>query len=168
MINFIDFEASGLDLRNSYPIEVGWCDLDGNGDSFLIKPDSEWWHWDPKAADIHKITYEMINQHGTEPVMVASILNKKFDGTVVYCDGRQYDQFWMGRLYEAAQMAPTFALGDYSENIRLCIVNRPCSANEKQKKWNNFMGEYRSPEAHVQHRALPDCQRLARLFRTHA
>lgn len=167
MPHFIDFEASGLDLGKSYPIEVGFCDETGSGDSWLIKPDSEWLWWDPSAEGIHKIKRSELKKSGLEPVMIASILNATLKTETVYCDGHRYDAYWLNELFRVANLRPTFQLGNYSSFIQQEILNLPISVQKKQKKWKAFVGEYYSKKEVIQHRALADCQRLARLYKTH-
>ena len=46
-------EASGFG-RNSYPIEAGFVQPDGDGFCTLIHPEPDWTHWDPQAeSDQH-------------------------------------------------------------------------------------------------------------------
>lgn len=47
LLTFLDIEATGIH-EDSYPIEIGWVDTEGNESSFLIKPIPEWTHWDLK------------------------------------------------------------------------------------------------------------------------
>ena len=51
----LDIEASGFG-RGSYPIEVGLARADGSVCAFLIQPQNEWTHWDPKAELLHGIS----------------------------------------------------------------------------------------------------------------
>lgn len=53
---FIDVEASGLDMTNSYPIEITWVDSLSNADSFRIRPTHDWVYWDPNAERIHGLS----------------------------------------------------------------------------------------------------------------
>jgi hypothetical protein len=57
----IDIEASGFD---GFPIEVGWCDQDGNCESHLIRPAWDWTNWDIRAERIHGITRELLMAQG--------------------------------------------------------------------------------------------------------
>ena len=109
----LDFEASGLS-EQSYPIEVGYSLPDGTGNSLLINPltaSDVWQYWDECAEnEIHQITRQELCTHGIPVVEVCQHLNAvlgKFER--VFCDS-QWDLFWLGRLYHAAHMRPSFML----------------------------------------------------------
>ncbi|MDD1795126.1 hypothetical protein L4D06_09505 [Enterovibrio makurazakiensis] len=109
----LDFEASGL-TDASYPIEVGFSLPDGASVSLLINPDSSpeaWQYWDDYAEfEIHGISRDCLKINGLSVFDVCAHLNNTlcyFDD--VLCDS-QWDLFWLGRLYKAAHMRPTFTL----------------------------------------------------------
>ncbi|USH01368.1 hypothetical protein K6Q96_10585 [Grimontia kaedaensis] len=109
----LDFEASGL-TEASYPIEVGYSLPDGNSVSLLINPDSSpenWQYWDEFAeTEIHGLSRFSLKTEGLSVVDVCTHLNSAlcyYDD--VLCDS-QWDLFWLGRLYRAAHMRPTFTL----------------------------------------------------------
>ncbi|KLV11497.1 MULTISPECIES: hypothetical protein [Photobacterium] len=109
----LDFEASGLSDQ-SYPIEVGYSLPDGSGNSLLINPltaSDVWQHWDEFAEqEIHQITREKLHAEGVQVSEVCMHLNAvlgKYER--VFCDS-QWDLFWLGRLYHAAHMRPSFFL----------------------------------------------------------
>lgn len=109
----LDFEASGL-TEASYPIEVGYSLPDGTSVSLLINPHSSpenWFYWDEYAeTEIHGISREMLSREGMSVTEVCTHLNSTlcyYDD--VLCDS-QWDLFWLGRLYKAAHMRPTFTL----------------------------------------------------------
>lgn len=110
---FIDFEASSLDLLSSYPIEVGICLPDGTTRSWLIKPHVLWKDWSEKAARIHGITKQMLEDQGHEISEVIEELNSILTGTV-YCDAWAFDSFWLHRLYKAVKAEPSFELDSIS------------------------------------------------------
>ena len=58
----LDIEASGFG-PGSYPIEVGFVTSDGKAWCSLIRPESDWRHWDEKAAAMHGITRGNIVGH---------------------------------------------------------------------------------------------------------
>lgn len=104
----IDFEASGLDLGKSYPIEVGYT----NGIieySTLIKPASNWTYWNKESEGIHKISRNEL-QAGKTPEEVCERMNKDLFEECVYCDGGMYDLYWLSVLYESCNKTPTFNL----------------------------------------------------------
>ncbi|AMG31581.1 hypothetical protein AL542_15390 [Grimontia hollisae] len=109
----LDFEASGL-TEASYPIEVGYSLPDGTSISLLINPESScesWQYWDEFAeTEIHGISRHSLKAEGLSVTDVCSHLNSAlcyYDD--VLCDS-QWDLFWLGRLYKAAHMRPTFTL----------------------------------------------------------
>jgi len=105
----IDIEASGFG-RGSYPIEVGLVLPDGDAWCSLIRPEPGWLHWDPSAEQVHGITQEALLRHGRPCREVAEQLNRRLRGLTVYTDGWAHDYSWIGRLYEAADLLPSFRL----------------------------------------------------------
>lgn len=105
----IDIEASGFG-RGSYPIEVGFVLPDGEAWCSLVRPEPGWLHWDPTAARVHGITQECLLSHGRSCRDIAELLNRRLRGLTVYTDGWAHDYSWMGRLYEAADLLPSFRL----------------------------------------------------------
>ena len=110
---FVDFEASSLDLVVSYPIEVGICLPDGTTKSWLIKPHILWQDWSDKAASIHGISREELNDNGFEISRVVRELNELISGTV-YCDAWTFDSFWLHRLFKTAKTKANFELDSVS------------------------------------------------------
>ncbi|MDO6704994.1 hypothetical protein [Photobacterium sp. 1_MG-2023] len=109
----LDFEASGLSDQ-SYPIEVGYILPDGSGRSILINPltaGDVWQFWDNYAEQkIHQISRSELEQHGMQVLEVCQHLNSVLGQLdYVFCDS-QWDLFWLGRLYHAAHMRPSFRL----------------------------------------------------------
>ena len=105
----IDIEASGFG-RHSYPIEVGFVLPDGRARCMLIKPASDWTHWDEAAALVHGITRATLMAHGKSPLEVAQTLNTDLAGMVAYCDGWVHDYAWLAALFEEAGISPRFKL----------------------------------------------------------
>ncbi|MFZ6760046.1 hypothetical protein ACO0K9_22835 [Undibacterium sp. Ji50W] len=112
----IDFEASGFG-KGSYPIEVGFSRRQGEGWCSLIRPESDWQHWDVHAAVVHRISREMLIARGRSPSQVTEQLNLQLAGQTVYTDGWTHDYIWMARLYDAADRVPSFRLADLREII---------------------------------------------------
>jgi len=106
---FIDFEASSLDLVSSYPIEVGICLPNGETRSWLIKPHVVWRDWSEKAARIHGISKETLQNEGLEISQVVSELNDLIKEPV-YCDAWAFDSFWLHRLFKAGKCKPNFQI----------------------------------------------------------
>ena len=105
----LDIEASGFG-RHGYPIEIGYVRDDGRSWCTLIRPHADWTHWDPTAERLHGITRDTLLLHGRTPVMVCRQLNEGLGGRTVYCDGWAHDYPWLARLYDAADMLPSFRL----------------------------------------------------------
>ncbi|WP_428419337.1 hypothetical protein [Methylibium sp.] len=105
----LDIEASGFG-RGSYPIEVGFVLPDGRAWCSLIRPEPDWRHWDPQAQALHHIPRELALRHGRSAAEVAGSLNQRLHGSVAYCDGWAHDYPWLARLYDAAELTPSFRL----------------------------------------------------------
>lgn len=98
----LDCEASGL-AKDSYPIEIGFILPAGEVTSFLIKPETEWTHWDEIAErKIHHISRETIIEKGIPAHEAATILNGQLSGCTVYSDAPDYERMWLDRLFAAA------------------------------------------------------------------
>lgn len=105
----IDVEASGFG-RGSYPIEVGVAMANGEVHCFLIQPQADWQHWDPKAEQIHGIRRANLLQHGRPVTEVAAALNALLWGQTVYSDAWGHDSSWLGKLFDAADSHPRFRI----------------------------------------------------------
>lgn len=115
----LDIEASGFG-HDSYPIEVGVVLPDGQGYCSLIRPAPTWTHWDPAAERVHRIGRATVIRHGRDPVEVATQLNQRLNGLTVYCDGWAHDYSWLGLLFDAAGLSPSFRL----ENLRALLTDQ--------------------------------------------
>ena len=142
---FIDFEASSLDLLSSYPIEVGVCLADGNTKSWLIKPHVLWKDWSEKAARIHGISKDQLEQEGKEISLVVRELNELLDGDV-YCDAWAFDSFWLHRLFKAGKCKPNFQLDSLSSILD----------EEQINQWQDIRAEVIDELQLVRHRAAND------------
>lgn len=105
----IDLEASGLG-RGSYPIEVGFVLSDGSVFCTLIKPLSEWQHWDLQAQQLHGISRELLVEKGQHPRDVALYLNQQLEGQTMYSDAWGNDNSWLGLLFDSVGLWPNFRL----------------------------------------------------------
>jgi hypothetical protein len=145
----LDVEASGFG-RNSYPIEVGYVLPNGHTYCTLIKPEPEWTHWDSHAASLHHITRELILQRGITAVAVAQRLNAELSGQTVYSDGWANDYTWLGALYDAANMSPSFRL----ENLRRLLTE------EEAERWHAVKADISNERGAQRHRASSDARLL--------
>lgn len=142
---FIDFEASSLDLLSSYPIEVGICLPNGETRSWLIKPHVLWSDWSEKAARIHGIAKDTLQQEGQEISEVITELNSAISGTV-YCDAWAFDSFWLHRLFKAGKTEPCFELDSITSIL----------TNEQIDQWQNIREGVINDLKLTRHRAAND------------
>ena len=118
MIWFVDFEASSL-LPGSFPIEVAWVDMDGVGESHLIRPTEEWLDggrgWSHQSEAVHGISLDTLMRDGEPPERVARRTAEVLAvaGLIVCSDAPGYDGHWMEML---------LAEGGQQRGVRLADV----------------------------------------------
>jgi len=151
--HIIDLEASGFG-RGSYPIEVGVADENQAVLSFLIKPLSNWTHWDESAANIHGITRDVLAESGMDAREVALKLNEVFAGKTLYTDGWSFDSSWLGLLYDEVQILQRFRL----ESIAKILSQEQMAIWEKTKK------QVTDELSNTRHRASVDVMVLQQTF----
>lgn len=145
----LDVEASGFG-RNSYPIEIGFVLPDGHSFCILVRPEAHWTHWDAQAEAIHHISRELIVARGVPVPEVARTINAKLAGQTVYSDGWVNDYSWIGALFDAADMSPSFKL----ENLRALL-------NDAQAdRWHTVKAQVSSERGVQRHRASADARLL--------
>jgi len=105
----IDIEASGFG-RGSYPIEVGIAMPDGQAHCYLIRPQSDWTHWDVEAEGLHHISQDTLRSHGKDVRLVAQRLNQLLANQTIYSDGWAHDTSWLGLLFESAGISQHFKI----------------------------------------------------------
>ncbi len=105
----MDIEASGFG-RGSYPIEVGFVLPDGTSWCSLIVPGDDWTHWDGEAERLHGLSRAVLLRHGRSASEVARELNQRLAGRQVYCDNWAHDYAWLARLFDCADLSPSFHL----------------------------------------------------------
>jgi hypothetical protein len=103
----IDIEASGFG-SSSYPIEVGVINQAGERFCSLIKPQSDWIHWDVKAEMLHGISRGLLAKKGLPAQQVCQQLNQFLMGQIVYSDGWVVDDTWLIKLFYAAKVSMQF------------------------------------------------------------
>ena len=143
----IDIEASGFG-KNSYPIEIGFISEQAETWCSLIKPESDWQHWEASAEQTHHITRETLYEYGLSASKVAQQLNDRLQGMVVYTDGWIHDFIWMARLFDAADMAPHFKL----EDLRHVLTH------QQEVEWENTKLEVLQEIKVDRHRASIDAK----------
>lgn len=115
-IAFIDLEASSLGSA-SWPIEAGFCYVDGRPKAWLIRPAQEWSleAWDEKAEALHGLDFETLNKSGQPAEDVCHHLNEGLKDAKVYSDAPDWDGFWLYRLFSAAGVRQAFKLHEFGE-----------------------------------------------------
>ena len=114
--SLVDFEASGLDLVRSYPIQVAWSKSDGFIESYYIRPIDSWTYWDNQAEiEVHEISRDYLFQVGKNVRWVAERMNAALSGRVACWDGGQWDRFWCDRLFYAAGIVRSFSISEYRQ-----------------------------------------------------
>lgn len=147
----LDMEASGFG-RDGYPIEVGYVLADGSSRCTLIRPAAHWTHWDADAQRAHGISRDLLQRHGRSVGDVAQWLNDELHGMTLYSDGWANDYTWLGMLFEAADMSPSFKL----DNLRALLTDA------EAELWH-VVKEQVGREMRVQrHRASADARLLQR------
>ena len=145
----MDIEASGFG-RDSYPIEIGFVLPDGHSYCTLIRPEPQWKHWDDGAESLHHIPRATIVQRGLAAEIVARQLNAKLRGQTVYSDGWANDYTWLGMLFEAANLSPTFRL----DNLRALLDE------VEADQWHIVKQQVSSERGSQRHRASSDARLL--------
>lgn len=145
----LDVEASGFG-RGSYPIEIGFVEPQGSLFCCLIRPLPEWQHWDAAAEALHGISRELLQSRGRPPAWVAAELNRRLHGQTVYCDGWAHDYSWLARLFDGAQLQPSFRLQDL----------RTLLSEQEAQCWHQVTTEVRAELQLQRHRASSDARVL--------
>jgi hypothetical protein len=145
----LDIEASGLG-RSSYPIEVGFVLPDGHTFCTLVRPEAHWTHWDAHAETLHRISRSLILERGQPASQVARSLNTQLAGKTVYSDGWANDYSWMGALFDAADLSPSFKL----ENLR-ALLN-----DQEADQWHTVKAQVTAERGPQRHRASSDARLL--------
>ncbi len=150
----LDFEASALD-HDSFPIEVGLAVAKPATASVtvwstLIKPTAQWaerGRWSRASEKVHGLSVAELGS-GSSVREVAEELDARCAGFEnVWCDGGDYDQYWLDRLYGAARLVPSFTLSD--------ITNFPFPTDEARECFDAQLKRSKAG-----HRAGADAERL--------
>jgi hypothetical protein len=170
---FFDVEASSLG-KCSFPIEIGWCNVDGLGEAHLIRPNPDWTEWSPASERIHGISREQLAAEG-EPVglvarrAAAALAN---EGHAVLSDAVTYDQTWLDRLLAAGGSGVPIHLFDMWRTLGCRVVNTLSAAGVPDRfapasLHAILMDAQRADKrrGQIPHRALPDAQRNALIWR---
>jgi hypothetical protein len=145
----LDVEASGFG-RNSYPIEIGFVLPNGHTFCTLVRPEAHWTHWDAQAEATHHIPRALILARGVPVPEVARTINAQLAGQTVYSDGWVNDYSWIGALFDAADMSPSFKL----ENLRVLLDD------QEADQWHTVKAQVSSERGVQRHRASADARLL--------
>jgi hypothetical protein len=145
----LDVEASGFG-RKSYPIEIGFVLPDGHAYCTLIRPEPDWTHWDAQAQATHHIARAIVVQRGLPAVEVARSINVQLAGQTVYSDGWANDYSWLGALFDAVEMVPSFRL----ESLRALLTEVEAS------RWHTVKAQVAQERGAQRHRASADARLL--------
>lgn len=178
---FVDLEASSL-LPGGFPIEIAWVDQDGQGESFLIKPQPDWTEWSHASQGVHGIALERLIDEGVPAPRVArrvaDVLAAR--GAIACSDAPAYDGQWLATLLETLERPPTVRLRSVHEIYGLAC--RPLLgllprgdgwARERAEQRVRNMAqdivaraeEVEAVRPRERHRALPDAESLWRNWR---
>lgn len=115
MILFLDIEASGIHF-GSYPIEIGWVDDTGTGESHLIRPARTWTFWSDTSEATHGISRQMLEREGRDHAWVARRITEVLGkADAVYTDAPEWDQAWLDGLTAVVGLPPACQLADFAE-----------------------------------------------------
>ncbi len=185
MIYFVDFEASSL-LPGSFPIEVAWVDMNGQGESHLIRPTETWldggYGWSHQSEAVHGISLDTLMYEGKPPDEVAKRAADVMSspGVMACSDAPGFDGHWLDGLLDAGSerrsvrlLGVTEVYGWACRPLLDCLVALSGVERESgEQRIRNLAQEIvaRAQEAEalrsgVQHRALADAESLWRTWR---
>lgn len=161
-LKFIDIESSGL-ARGAFPIEYASCGLDLSCSSFLIKPSSDFdplANWSLEAEKLHGIKLQDLIVGGVDSYVAATRIRKDFEGAViVLSDNADHDLRWLAKLDPELSDLPILPVNLFLKRLQTDALQR-----HGLDVLSNAVRRCMEVYPHV-HRAVPDCVRLAALFR---
>jgi hypothetical protein len=167
---FLDFEASSLS-DDSYPIEVGWIDEGGVGESHLIRPAPGWSDWDPSAEAIHGVPRETLLAEGEPHDEVARRMLARLAGVEIHATAPSWDGKWLSLLLRAAGL-PRHALRlTHSLEAHLAAAREILSGATPDAELDEaaaavvVQAQANRADRPVRHRALDDARQELELWR---
>jgi len=145
--NIVDIEASGFGVY-SYPIEVGLALSNGERYCNLIRPESDWTHWDDSAETVHGISRDTLFTYGKPIQTVADELNVLLQNQIVYSDGWVVDAPWLKLLFYKANRSLEFSISPLE-----LILSEP-----QMEAWHQVKDELLLGSETKRHRASFDAQ----------
>lgn len=185
MIIFLDCEASSL-LPGTFPVEVGWVDENGTGESYLVKPTPEWLAsgtgWSAESAAVHGLSLATLLAEGTAPEQVATRVAQVLaaPGVTVYSDAPGWDGQWLQILLDAASRPERIVVQDVGEAYAAAckplldaVPQHEGSARDRLLDHVRALARVTIERAHeveaersrVKHRALSDADSVWRVWR---
>lgn len=158
---FLDFEASSLG-KHSYPIEVAWVFEDGEGESHLVAPASDWTDWDRAAEAIHGIARETLIASGEPVAAVARRMVDRLGGHDLFASAPSWDGKWLSVLLRAAGLPRhTLRLRDTDEALRetaRALLAPRLAGDALLRKVEALVVAANRPDGPPAHRALADAR----------
>ena len=154
-IAFLDCEASGLS-GESWPIEVAYAASDGGADEFLLSRQPEWSleAWDRYSARTHGISLADLEENGISAKAAIERLSI-LRNAVVVSDAAEFENFWLGRLAQAAGAELPFTVVDWETVL---------PADQTREERDDFLTRARADEPRL-HRAAPDSRVMRAVWR---
>lgn len=144
---------------NSYPIKIGWCGVDLQPVSCLIRhlsggPVAD---WSPSSDRVHEISRRTLIECGCGAHDVANWFNAACAGKTVLSDHPGYDSGWLAQLYFDTGIPQKFELLDAAAGVvgGLAALSQP--------EAEAILGGVHRVFPHP-HRAGPDARRAASEF----
>jgi hypothetical protein len=176
---FVDCEASSLN-SGSYPIEIAWVDETGAGETHLIRPMPQWLDWSEVAEKIHGISRATLQAEGEPAETVARRALTQLQGHQLVSDNPAYDCHWLSVLLACIQEPPLAfvshdaVLGEQMQRLQQLNTAAPSSTDwhrQSRRLLDHGQSIIGDVQLHVEtikveHRALPDAQRLCYVWRT--
>ena len=169
---FLDIEASSL-LPGGHPIELAWVNQDGEGESYLVRPEPTWTLWSKESERVHGISCQTLAAEGIPAADVArramEILGVQ--DMLVCSDAPGFDGRWLATLLAAGDGGRTVEVVDVARAYeRAC---RPLAGTvpdewQRDRLERKFVERAKAGEAArpgMRHRALADAGRLWRTWR---
>lgn len=158
---FVDLEASGLHAT-SFPIEIGWCDLELRPGSFLIRPHENWTKldWNTDSERIHGIGFDECRANGLPASSAAEVFNELVAGRILVSDAPRYDGMWLDAL---RAVVPSL-VGRPILHLNHVLLSAMNEAGLEARAWPTLRDEIDAGFPHL-HRAAADALRMAAMVR---
>lgn len=149
--------------ENSYPIEIGWVDEEGIGESHLICPNFDWIDWSDEAEALHRIERYQLIKEGRPAVEIATRLKKASLDKRLISDGPEFDRYWLSVLFGGVDYSPPTLIPvqtAYAEALKIRRDFAALQANRAQLAKQLLLTCEKEEVARnrPRHRALPDAE----------